>query len=74
MPASIEKSKLYTFQCQLVGDYVKIVTGRADGKLSIAELKVFADGNEMNVWKINSLTSTSFISNEYVYTVKKCDI
>ena len=31
MPANVEKSKLYTFECQLVGDHIKILTGREDG-------------------------------------------
>ena len=30
LPNDIEKSKLYTIECNTVGDYIKIVTGRND--------------------------------------------
>ena len=40
LPAKVEKSKDYTIDCEAVGDFVKIVTGRNDGKLSFANLEV----------------------------------
>lgn len=43
MPANVEKSKLYPFDCEAVGDYVKIVTGRSDGQLTFSNVKVFGD-------------------------------
>ena len=43
MPNDVYKSTLYTFDCQAVGDYIKIVTGRndSDQKLSFSYVKVF---------------------------------
>ena len=40
----MESSKVYTFPCDTVGDYVKIVTGRngSDQKLGFSDVKVFA--------------------------------
>ena len=42
LPAKVEKSKLYTFDCETVGNFVKIFTGRDDGKLTFANLEVYA--------------------------------
>ena len=43
MPANVERSKLYTFKCQIYGNYVKIVTGRDDGYLTFSDVMVFAN-------------------------------
>ena len=43
MPARVERSKDYTFDCEAVGDFVKIVTGRIDGNLSFSNLKVYPE-------------------------------
>lgn len=43
MPAKVERSKVYTFDCEAVGDFVKIMTGRndKDQKLTFANLEVY---------------------------------
>ena len=41
LPPNVEKSKVYTFDYEAVGDFVKIVTGRDDGYLSFANLQVY---------------------------------
>ena len=43
IPAEVRKSKVYTFNCQEVGDYIKIVTGRnnSDQKLSFSYVYVY---------------------------------
>ena len=39
---------LYTFECQLTGNYVKIVTGRndKDQQLTFSDVKVFGNDKE----------------------------
>ena len=57
MPDFLEASKPYTFYCDLVvGDYIKIVTGRnaSDMKLSISGVQVFQK-DEFDWHKIGSL-------------------
>ena len=44
LPEEVEKSKVYTFKCDTVGDYVKIVTGRndTDQRLTFSNVAVYA--------------------------------
>ena len=44
-PSAVEKSKLYSFTCNSTGDYLKIVSGRNDGKLAFANVEVIANDN-----------------------------
>ena len=44
-PENVEKSKVYSFNCDAVGDYIKIVTGRDDGYLSFVNVEVYAVSN-----------------------------
>lgn len=43
MPSKVENAKEYTFDCEAIGDYVKIVTGRneIDQKLTFANVEVY---------------------------------
>ena len=66
MPASVEYSKFYNFECQLVGDYIKIVTGRPDGNLSFAHVKVIAD-DKKDLIMIRNPQLTSGYSKEWNY-------
>ena len=42
LPSTIVKSKVYSFPCDAVGDFVKIVPGKSDGELAFANIKVYA--------------------------------
>ena len=43
-PTEVEASKVYTFNCSVTGNYVKIVTGRNDSDklIAFAEVEVYA--------------------------------
>ena len=43
---NIEQSKIYSFPCDLVADFVKIVTGRTDMKLAFAKVEAFKEPTE----------------------------
>ena len=40
LPSIVEIDKLYTFDCEIVGDYVKVASARDDGKLSFVSVQV----------------------------------
>jgi hypothetical protein len=54
LPANIESSKVYKIECDAVGDYIKIVTGRnsIDQKLSFANVEVYAKVKKLNKFEI----------------------
>ena len=43
LPVEVEKSKVYAFPCEADGHFVKIVTGRSDGKLAFANVEVWSN-------------------------------
>ena len=50
LPATLEASKVYNFNCVTSGDFVKIVTGRTDGFLTFANVNVY-ESNNMYEWE-----------------------
>ena len=48
LPANVEKSKTYSFECEAVGDFVKIVPGNNDGELTFTNLEVYS-GYQQNL-------------------------
>ena len=57
LPKDVEKSKVYTYDCDAVGDFVKIVTGREDKKLAFANVEVYGTFNNSYI----TYTTTSEI-------------
>ena len=47
LPKDVKKSKRYCFTCDAVGDFVHIVTGRKDMKLTLAYVEVYGVSNEL---------------------------
>ena len=45
-PDAVEKSKVYSFPCDTAGNFVKIVTGRDDKKLTFSNVKVYGIFNK----------------------------
>ena len=45
MPSTVESSKRYVFECDFIGDYVKVVTGRndIDQKLGFSLIELYQD-------------------------------
>ena len=59
LPGTIEISKLYTVNCDLVGNYVKIDNGRPTNKvLGFAEVEVYAQRTS-DLHKVALQTPTS---------------
>ena len=46
-PGNVESSKVYIFNCDAVGDFVKVMTGRndTDQKLTFAMVEVYSAAN-----------------------------
>ena len=59
MPANAENSKVYTFNTDTVGDYVKIVSGRKDGYLSFANVEVYATDYKVKLIDFGFATNCS---------------
>ena len=48
LPSNVQKSKKYTFRCDVKGNFIKIVTGDLeDGFLSIGHVEVHGTSNEV---------------------------
>ena len=53
LPSTVEKSKVYTFDHEVTGDFVKIVSGTSDGKLSFSKVEV----HELKLWPVGDYSS-----------------
>ena len=62
--------------CESCDGHKDLKSCEADGlpDLGVKECKLRCLADGQSVWKITSLTATTFISNEQVYSVKKCDL
>ena len=50
LPSPVEKSKVYTYDCDAVGEYITIVSGRKDMKLAFANVDVYANDEYDKTW------------------------
>lgn len=83
MPVNIEKSKIYSFPCNITADYVKIVTGNRERKLAFTKVEVFQnnfgvdEGPEVDQVAFEALMNMLDFNNRYVYkgsqTVPPCE-
>ena len=49
LPGTLERGKVYSFSCEVVGDFVKLVTGNSRRELSFAQVEVYTKSNENNI-------------------------